>query len=244
MSGGFGGARASGSHGDGGGGEAGRVTLLRSDSGARGHGRPGCDRSAAVGGFMAVRLHSRNRFGAGVSAALWRERAVPLAMRRSGGESSLAVGFPQRSWRGAGSVVYAGDCLAGGAGCGKGEPGESGRGAGADQCRGGQFPAGRAVAATAVGSPAARGGVAAPSGLARVRAVDSAAGGGAQAGCHREAATVGGSDCAAAGTEAEAGGSGAAGGPGQAWTEDPGATAAGERYRSGGAADEDAQRGI
>src|SRR6266542_1510533 len=136
-------------------------------------------------------------------------------MRRGGGESSLAVGFPQRSWRGAGSVVYAGDCLAGGAGCGKGEPGESGRGAGADQCRGGQFPAGRAVAATAVGSPAARGGVAAPSGLARVRAVDSAAGGGAQAGCHREAATVGGGDCAAAGTEAEAGGSGAAGGPGK-----------------------------
>ena len=45
-------------------------------------GGEGRDRSGAAGGAVAVWLHSGDRVGAGVGAALRGERAVPLAVRR------------------------------------------------------------------------------------------------------------------------------------------------------------------
>src|SRR5271157_1588241 len=130
-----GGADPPGAPGDGGGGEAGLGTLLRAHPGPRRGGGAGRDRPATAGGVVAVRLHSRHRLGAGVGAAVRGQRGLPLAVRRGGDEPPFAVGLPQRSWRGAGWFVHAGNRLVGGPASGAGEPGEPGRSAGAGSFR-------------------------------------------------------------------------------------------------------------
>ena len=129
-------------------------------SGARRH------RSPAAGGVMVVCIDSRHWLGVGVGTALRGERAVPLAVRRGDGESPLAVGFPHRSGRCAGGVVYASDRVVSGSGTDGGEPHPPGRSAGASGRGGEQFPLRRAVTGVIAESQATRGGVAASTGIA------------------------------------------------------------------------------
>ena len=140
-----GGRRSSRTAGGGGGGEAGPGTFSGAHQSPGRSGGPGRDGSSASGGVVAVCLHPRHRFGAGAGAALPRQCGVPLAVRRGDGEPSPAVGFSHRSRRGAGRAFHAGDRVAGGQGCGAGEPREPGRSAGPGQRRSGQFPARRAA---------------------------------------------------------------------------------------------------
>src|SRR5260370_2315522 len=109
-------------------------------------------------------MHARDRVGARTGAGLRGERAVSLAVWRSGREPPAAVGFSDRSRRSGGPVIHAGDHLAGGSGTGIGKPREPGRGARASERGSGEFSTRRAAAQVAGGKPEARGGTAAGSG--------------------------------------------------------------------------------
>src|SRR5712692_428738 len=158
---------ARGADGGSGGGEAGLVRFSRADQSKGRSGGARRDRSGVAGVAVVVRQYSRDWIGAGVGPAVPGERAVSLAVRRGGRESSDAVGFSHRSRRGAGSVADAGNRIAGGQGTGDGEPGESGRRTRAGERGVGKFSA-RGAAAKVVGRQSeARREVAAASGGAR-----------------------------------------------------------------------------
>ena len=194
---------------------------------------------------MAVRLHTRNRIGAGGGAALRGKHSVSVAVRRDNGESSFVVRLSHRSWKGLGQFIHAGDCVVGREGVGEGESDQPGWSAGTGGSGSRKFSAGRALAQAAGGSPATRGGVTAATGSAGTD------GGGqgqegesAEAASGGEAKTAGAGHGAVTGVEEETRGSRPDGGPGQVWRQDSEQGTAGKHDRPGSAGAEDAEWGI
>ena len=215
------------------------------DPGAGRSGGAGRNGPEAANCLVAVRLHTRNRIGAGGGAALRGKHSVSVAVRRDNGESSFVVRLSHRSWKGLGQFIHAGDCVVGREGVGEGESDQPGWSAGTGGSGSRKFSAGRALAQAAGGSPATRGGVTAATGSAGTD------GGGqgqegesAEAASGGEAKTAGAGHGAVTGVEEETRGSRPDGGPGQVWGQDSEQGTAGEHDRPGSAGAEDAEWGI
>ena len=94
-----GGRRSPGADGGSGGGAIGCIGVWQGDQSTRGSGGTRRHGSGFVGCFVAVRLHTRDRLGARVGAAVRGEYPVPLVVRGSQREPSFVIGLSHRSWR-------------------------------------------------------------------------------------------------------------------------------------------------